>query len=121
MGRGEGPTVGGAMVGWVVNIVSGERWTAIKGHGARRNGRPITVIPRERADRIELLGLESSTRSLGAAGRLVERSSKVSILGAMELSMAHTAAGGLDALYAPVPMRLFDMTEDLLLLRAPGG
>ncbi len=117
----EGPTVGDATVGCVVNIVSGERWTAIKGHGAKRNGRPITVVPHERADRIHLLGLESSTRSLGVAARLVERSSKVRILGAMALSMAHTAAGALDAFCAPVPMRVFDMTAGLLLLRETGG
>ena len=117
----EGPAVGDATVGCVVNIVSGERWTAIKGHGAMRNGRPITVMPRERADRIQLLGLESSTRSLGVASRLVERSSKVRILGAMALSMAHTAAGALDAFCAPVPMRVFDMTAGLLLLAESGG
>ncbi len=95
----EGPTVGGAM----------------------RNGRPIIVVPHERADRIQLLGLESSTRSLGAAARLIERSSKVRILGAMALSMAHTAAGALDAFCAPVPMRVFDMTAGLLLLSETGG
>ena len=117
----DGPTVGDATVGCVVNIVSGERWTAIKGHGAMRNGRPITVVPHERADRIQLLGLESSTRSLGAAARLIERSSKVRILGAMALSMAHTAAGALDAFCAPVPMRVFDMTAGLLLLSETGG
>src|SRR2546430_12353442 len=70
-------------------------------------------MPRERADRIQLLGLESSTRSLAVAARLVERSSKVRILGAMALSMAHTAAGALDAFCAPVPMRVFDMTAGL--------
>jgi len=117
----DGPAVGDATVGSVVNIVSGERWTAIKGHGAMRNGRPITVLPRERPDRIQLLGLESSPRSLGAAAHLIQRSSKVRILGAMALSMAHTAAGALDAFCAPVPMRVFDMTAGLLLLGETGG
>ncbi|HET7467453.1 MAG TPA: inositol monophosphatase [Candidatus Dormibacteraeota bacterium] len=117
----DGPTVGEASVGCVVNLVSGEAWTAIRGHGAKRNGRAIEVIPRERRDRIQLLGLESSTRSLGVAQRLVERSSKVRILGSMALSMAHTAAGALDAFCAPVPMRVFDMTAGLLIIREAGG
>ena len=43
------------------------------------------------------------------------------ILGAMALSMAHTAAGALDAFCAPVPMRVFDMTAGLLLLSECGG
>ena len=117
----DGPTVGEASVGCVVNLVSGEAWTAVRGHGAKRNGRAIEVIPRERRDRIQLLGLESSTRSLDVARHLVERSSKVRILGSMALSMAHTAAGALDAFCAPVPMRVFDMTAGLLILREAGG
>ncbi len=116
-----GPTVGEATVGCVINLVSGERWTAINGQGAKRNGHVLEVIPRERPDRIQLAGLESSPRSLGAAQRLIERSSKVRILGSMALSMAHTAAGALDAFCAPVPMRVFDMTAGLLILREAGG
>jgi len=117
----EGPTVGDAAAGSVFNLINGETWTAIKGRGASHNGKRLDVIPRERPDRIQLLGLESSTRSLKVAQRLVERSSKVRILGSMALSMAHTAAGALDVFCAPVPMRVFDMTAGLLLLAEAGG
>ncbi len=68
-----------------------------------------------------MLGLESSTRSLKAAHRLLERATKVRILGSMALSMAHTASGGLDVFCAPVPMRVFDMTASLLILDEAGG
>lgn len=117
----DGPTVGESAAGCVFNLVNGETWTAVKGGGAQHNGQPLVVAPRERPDRIQLLGLESSTRSLAAAHRLVERSSKIRILGSMALSMAHTAAGALDAFCAPVPMRLFDMTAGLLILAESGG
>jgi myo-inositol-1(or 4)-monophosphatase len=117
----DGPTVADIVVGSVVNLVSGETWTATRGHGAQHDGHRLVVAPRERPDRIQLLGLESSTRSLAAAHRLVERSSKIRILGSMALSMAHTAAGALDAFCAPVPMRLFDMTAGLLILAESGG
>lgn len=117
----DGPTVGDTVHGCVVNIISGETWTASRGRGAQHNGKRLVVAPRERPDRIQLLGLESSTRSLTVARRLVERSSKIRILGSMALSMSHTAAGGLDAFCAPVPMRLFDMTAGLLILREAGG
>jgi fructose-1,6-bisphosphatase/inositol monophosphatase family enzyme len=117
----DGPAVGDASVACVVNLINGERWTAIRGGGARRNGMPLEVLPRENRGRIELLGLESSARSLKAAQPLVERSSKVRILGSMALSMAHTAAGGLDAFCAPVPMRVFDMTASLLIIAEAGG
>jgi myo-inositol-1(or 4)-monophosphatase len=117
----DGPTVGDASVACVVNLVNGERWTAIRGAGARRDGKPLEVLPRQNPGRIELLGLESSARSLTAAQPLVGRSSKVRILGSMALSMAHTAAGGLDAFCAPVPMRVFDMTASLLIITEAGG
>ena len=117
----EGPRVRDASVACVFNLNNGERWTAIRGGGLHRNGTPVTVLPRERGARIELLGLESSTRSLKAAANLLEHASKVRILGSMALSMAHTASGGLDAFCAPVPMRVFDMSASLLLIAEAGG
>jgi len=117
----EGPLMGDTVVGSVVNITNGERWTAIRGGGASREGHPLHALPRPRDGRIELLGLESSTRSLRAAAPLLERAAKVRILGSMALSMAHTASGGLDVFCAPVPMRVFDMTAGLLLISEAGG
>jgi myo-inositol-1(or 4)-monophosphatase len=117
----DGSTVGDVVAGCVVNLISGERWTAVKGGGARRNGERIAVLPAPRTDRIELLGLESSPRALDAARPLIAHSAKVRILGSMALSMAHTAAGGLDVFCAPVPMRVFDMSASLLLLAESGG
>jgi myo-inositol-1(or 4)-monophosphatase len=108
-------------VGCVVNLTNGERWTAIRSQGAEHDGRPLKVLPALRHDRIDLLGLESSPRSLKAAQGLVERSAKVRILGSMALSMAHTAAGGLDLFCAPLPMRVFDMTASLLIVSEAGG
>jgi myo-inositol-1(or 4)-monophosphatase len=117
----EGPTVADAAVGCVVNLINGDTWTAIKGRGAHHNGEPLVVIPRERPDRVQLLGLESSTRSLGVARDLVEHAGKIRILGSMALSMAHTASGALDVFCAPVPMRVFDMTAGLLIIAEAGG
>ena len=117
----DGPTMGDATVGCVVNLISGEHWTAIRGQGARRNGERLRVLPRRQGDRIELLGLESSPRSLKGADRLVARASKLRILGSMALSMAHTASGGLVVFCAPGPMRVFDMAAGLLIITEAGG
>lgn len=116
-----GPLIRDTLAGSVVNMISGERWTAIKGAGAWRNGEPLRALPATHGGRIELVGLESSTRSLKAAAPLTARSAKVRILGSMALSMAHTAGGGLDVFCAPVPMRLFDMTAGILLIEESGG
>jgi myo-inositol-1(or 4)-monophosphatase len=117
----DGPTMADTTVGCVVNLTNGERWTAIRSQGAEHDGRPLQVLPALRHDRIDLLGLESSPRSLKAAQGLVERSAKVRILGSMALSMAHSAAGGLDLFCAPLPMRVFDMTASLLIVSESGG
>jgi len=117
----DGPTVADTVAGCVVNLVTGESWTAIRKQGAWRGGQPIEVQPPQDRGRIELLGLESNPRALAAAKALVEKSSKIRILGSMALSIAHTAAGGFDAFCAPVPMRVFDMTASLLVLAETGG
>jgi myo-inositol-1(or 4)-monophosphatase len=117
----DGPTVADTVAGCVVNLVTGESWTAIRKQGARRAGQPVDVQPPQDRGRIQLLGLESTPSSLVAARRLVEHSSKIRILGSMALSIAHTAAGAFDAFCAPVPMRVFDMTASLLVLAETGG
>jgi myo-inositol-1(or 4)-monophosphatase len=116
-----GPTIGEVTAGSVVNLVDGQSWTAVRGGGAEHDGRPIQPLAPARRGAIELLGLESSPRSLKAAWPLVERSSKVRILGSMALSVAHTAAGGIDVFCAPLPMRVFDMAASLLILTESGG
>jgi myo-inositol-1(or 4)-monophosphatase len=117
----DGPTVADTVVGCVVNLVTGESWTAIRRQGASRAGQVVLVQPPQNHDRIQLLGLESTPSALVAARRLVESASKIRILGSMALSIAHTAAGGFDAFCAPIPMRVFDMTASLLVLAETGG
>ena len=117
----DGATLSDTVCGCVMNLISGELWTAIRGQGAWRSGQPLKVQPAEDSDRIQLLGLESTPRALTAARGLIERSSKLRIMGSMALSIAHTAAGGIDVFCAPIPMRIFDMTASLLVLGESGG
>ena len=117
----EGPTVADTVAGFVLNLVNGQEWTAIRQQGAWRDGESLEVQPPEDRGRIRLIALESNPGSLVAAQGLVASSSKVRILGSMALSMAHTAAGAFDAFCAPVPMRVFDMSASLLILAEAGG
>jgi myo-inositol-1(or 4)-monophosphatase len=117
----DGPTIDDALAGCVLNLNNGELWTAIRGQGAWRAGKPLSVIPRQDAGRIQVLGLESTTRSIAVARPLIERAAKIRILGSMALSIAHTASGGFDVFCAPIPVRVFDMAASLLLLSEAGG
>lgn len=117
----DGPTIEDVFAGLVLNLNTGEEWTAIRGQGASRGGQTLEVMPRAEPRRLELLGLESTPRSLKVAQPLVERASKIRILGSMALSIALTSAGSFDAFCAPLPMRVFDMAASLLILRETGG
>jgi myo-inositol-1(or 4)-monophosphatase len=117
----DGPTVADTLAGLVMNLATGQTWTAIRGHGAWRDGRPLEVLTRSEGRSIELLGLESTPRALKRAQRLVERAAKIRILGSMAISISLVASGGLDVFAAPMPVRVFDMAASLLLLREAGG
>ncbi len=117
----DGPAIDDAVAGYVLNLSNGEAWSAIRGQGAWRDGRPLKVIPRQDPARIQILGLESTPRAISLARPLIERAGKLRILGSMALSIAHTAAGGFDVFCAPFPVRVFDMAASLLLLREAGG
>jgi myo-inositol-1(or 4)-monophosphatase len=117
----DGPTVGDTFAGLVLNLMTGEEWSAVRGHGATRAGKPLSQLPSTSDHRIELLGLESTPRALKVAQPLVERAGKIRILGSMAISIALTSAGAFDAFCAPIPVRVFDMAASLLLLKETGG
>lgn len=117
----DGPAIADTFAGYVLNLNTGEAWTAIRKQGARRSGERIAVIPRHDPTKIQIVGLESSPRAVSVAGPLVEHASKLRILGSMALSIAHTATGGFDVFCAPMPIRVFDTAASLLVLTETGG
>jgi myo-inositol-1(or 4)-monophosphatase len=117
----DGPLVSDTYSGFVLNLNTGETWTAVREQGARYAGAPLVAAKRGLAGRIQLLGLESTPRNLQLARPLVERASKIRILGSMAISIALTGAGAFDVFCAPVPVRVFDMAASLLILSEAGG
>jgi len=118
----EGPTVADVRVGWTLNLISGERWHAVRGAGAFRNGRPLAPLPPNgRPGRIDVLGVESRARDLRGLLPLFDRASKVRILGSIALLVAHGAAGGIEVFAVPFQARIFDMTAGLLMVEEVGG
>jgi myo-inositol-1(or 4)-monophosphatase len=112
----ETPELRGVRAGFVLNTTSGERWHAIRGEGAFHDGRPIKPVLYGRPGTIEILGLETSARSLRVASALVERASRLRTLGSAAIALAHTATGGIDVYCTPTPHRLFDMAAGLLMI-----
>ena len=63
----DGPAIQDTVAGCVVNLVTGESWTAIRKQGAFRAGQPFRALPSRHTDRLQVLGLEMSARSSAAA------------------------------------------------------
>lgn len=117
-----GPRVADVRIGWTLNLMSGERWHAVRGGGAYRDGRRLAPLPpAARTGRIGVLGVESRPRELCRLQPLFERASKVRVLGSMALLLAHSAAGGIEVFAVPFPARIFDMTAGLLMVEEVGG
>lgn len=117
----DGPHVEDTLAGYVRNLVSGEEWWARRGEGAFHDGHRVEPLKARSDSGIELLGVESSPRSLLLARGLIERSEKVRVLGSMALSIAHTAAGSFDVFCSPIRARIFDMTASLLIAAETGA
>jgi myo-inositol-1(or 4)-monophosphatase len=116
-----GPTVADLSAGYLMNLVNGEEFSAIKGGGAQHRNEPLVPLPRRDPRRIEIVAVESSPASLFGATPLLKEAQKVRILGSMALSIAHTATGSFDVFCSPLRARVFDMTASLLLLTEVGG
>jgi myo-inositol-1(or 4)-monophosphatase len=117
----DGPTLAETRLGLALNIVSGERWHAVRGGGFFRQGQRITPARHSTEGRIGVLSLETSTRSFLAAGALIERSARLRMLGSTALALVHTASGGIDVHCTPTPHRVFDMTAGALMIEEAGG
>ena len=117
----DGPAVGDAYASIVLDLNTGEEWTGLRGEGAWRSGKRLSVLPRWKANQFQILGLESTPHALAAARPLVERSAKIRILGSMAISLSLTASGGFDVFCAPRPVRVFDTAASLLFIREVGG
>jgi myo-inositol-1(or 4)-monophosphatase len=116
-----GPTVAELRAGYLMNLVNGEEFSAIRGEGALHDRKPLRPLPRPRGPGFEVIALESSPKSLAACQPLIQRSSKIRILGSMAISIAHAATGGFDLFCSPLRARVFDMTASLLVLEEAGG
>jgi myo-inositol-1(or 4)-monophosphatase len=116
-----GPTVADLRAGYVMNLVNGEEFSAVRGGGAQHRQQPLQPLPRREPGRLEVVALESSIGSLFEVAPLLKRAQKLRILGSMALSIAHTATGGFDVFCSPLRARVFDMTASLLVLEESGG
>jgi myo-inositol-1(or 4)-monophosphatase len=106
----------------------GERFVAVEGTGAFRNGAPIRVASRERGDPLVALSdfafghkhRETNPLRLAVIGELVRRRMRLRIHGSVALDLAWLACGRMSATVclSNVP---WDVSAGVLLVREAGG
>jgi myo-inositol-1(or 4)-monophosphatase len=106
--------------GFVHDFGTEEEWTAIRGEGARLDGRPLQgELPKER---IEILAFEA-TQTVSVAEKaaaVVDLAYRLRIMGSLALSLCHLAAGRIDAVCSLKPARAVDIAAAQLLVLERG-
>lgn len=117
---------GEPIVGVVVQPETGERWWAVAGHGAWKNGRPIRVSTVTRFDRA-LIGTgfpfkfrEKIPAYVMQLGRVLQVTAGVRRAGSAALDLCYLAQGSIDAFWELV-LHPWDFAAGFLILREAGG
>ena len=116
----DGPTMKDVSFAYVLDLGSGEEWTAVRDAGARLNGGAIDG-PRPK-DEIEILAMEATRTDLLAdrAAAMVGLAYRTRVLGSLALALCHLAAGRVDAVCSLKPARSVDIAAAQLLVRERG-
>jgi myo-inositol-1(or 4)-monophosphatase len=128
----EGPDV--ATTGTMADVVCGlvadlgpdERWTAIRGGGARLDGVPIVAPATERltsAGKLELVAIESAhpAHVMASGDALLEHVHRLRAIGAIAISLCAVAGGRVDGMASLWRCRAFDAAAGQLVVRESGG
>ena len=113
------------LVGVVYEPFCDELWTAIRGKGARLNGRVIRVSRCPRlGEAVVTIGFTKSRDSLQAMlpyfSRLVHRVRKIRMMGSAALGLTYVASGRFDA-YIECEISLWDIAAGAFIIEAAGG
>lgn len=104
--------LGDVQAGLVQNLCTGERYEAVKGRGATRDGRPIRVNTTQRTPMV----------STPHETKLDVRPGRLRSFGATALEMSLVAQGALDFYHYPKPiLRVTDVAASTLIVREAGG
>jgi myo-inositol-1(or 4)-monophosphatase len=117
---------GELVAGVVLNVPSGELFTAVKGGGARANGQPISVSAiTEPARSLIATGFPFKTGQnvdeyLRMLPRVMRETSGIRRPGAASLDLAYVAAGRFEAFWE-ITLAPWDIAAGILLIREAGG
>jgi myo-inositol-1(or 4)-monophosphatase len=116
----EGDTVGDVSTGYVINLISGDEFWAIKGEGSIFNGKPVRT---QQDDSFSVIAYETQTPRVNIPTilPLLSLFNRVRCFGSTALDMAFLAQGALSMFVTPAPSRSFDFAAGYLLIKEAGG
>lgn len=116
----EGETMGDTTAGYVLNIMTGDEFWAIKGQGSFFNGEAIQT---QKDDTMRVIAFEaqSPSRDIPAIQPLISRFNRARCFGSTALDLAFLAQGAVSVFVVPSPSRSFDFAAGCLLVREAGG
>ncbi len=116
----DGNRIGDIVMGYVINLVSGDEFWAERGQGAFLNGRQIHA--QEPDDLfLALYEVRNPGRDLPEIMPLLSLFNKTRCLGSVAVDLASIAMGAASVFVNPVPSRVYDYGGGWLLIREAGG
>jgi myo-inositol-1(or 4)-monophosphatase len=107
--------------GFVHDFGAREEFSAVRGEGARLDGRPIGGASED--SKLEVVGLESAEPGWirGAVEALEGKAYRLRSVGSIAITMAYVAAGRFDAMLSARRCRSVDAAAAQLIVREAGG
>lgn len=116
----DGDSVAETSIGYVINLVSGDEFWALKGAGSFHNGNPITA---QKDDVLRAVVYESSAPGVEIPKimPLISLFNRARCFGSTALDMAFLAQGAVSVFVVPSSSRPFDFVAGCLLIKEAGG
>ncbi|MBF0465159.1 MAG: inositol monophosphatase [Nitrospirae bacterium] len=116
----EGDKVGSVVMGYIINLISGDEFWALKGQGAYLNGRPVMTRP---GDDVSVILYESQNpgKDLSVLLPLFSLCYRTRCFGATALNLAYLSMGAVSVFVTPSMSRTFDYAAGYLLVKEAGG
>lgn len=122
----DGPTMADVAFAYVLDLGTGEEWSATRGEGATLDGAPLDPsLPerRGRSGRLEVLGIEQADPRwlVPVVGALERETERLRVKGSIALTMCQVAAARMDAMLSLRRCRGVDAAAAQLIVREAGG
>ncbi|MBI4848517.1 MAG: hypothetical protein HY808_08105 [Nitrospirae bacterium] len=116
----DGDTIGNTALGYIINLISGDEFWAIKGKGSFLNGTSVTT---QRDDIFKVIAYEAQTpkEDIQRIISLISLFHRARCFGSTALDMALLAQGAISVFVVPSQSRSFDFAAGYLLIKEAGG